>query len=409
MMITGPLAQITKAKTRLKHKRNQPPQEFIINNFALDRKIKEAVFDLKPSAQWSIMEFSDEDKELFADFVADYFNQNGTAMAPNTKKIYVDALYLLLKYVMEKRNNGVCKSFREITHDDFYADQKPQGYLRSLKKTFEEDPKEKWVNTYGTRQARYLAFWKFLTQPDLKREERQDPPQLKGYRWITHKSPDNKDRVTREQQWTDEEHKVFLKYCEDKRLVCFHAMHRDVGGRPSELLALKINDVKFKQFSNGKKCAEFWIGDKIHGKMKQIRPATISNAIPYFNIWRAVHPRCDDPQNAWLFPSHSNRAKYNNIPLDDDGLRSAYTRVIEEQLPKKLSDPDVSLEEKAALRSLIYDKPHFPISEDMSSQPRIFVVSISIHLSDLWATLKTAKHGKNMYIAKTQMALQNCK
>jgi hypothetical protein len=96
-------------------------------------------------------------------------------MAPNTKRGYIDALLLLSRYVMKERNAGAYKPFREMTREDFFAEQKPQGYLRSLKKTFEEDPKEKWVNTYGTRGAKYIAFWKYLTQPDLKKEERQEP------------------------------------------------------------------------------------------------------------------------------------------------------------------------------------------------------------------------------------------
>src|SRR5215203_7733 len=342
------------------HRRNQPVPEFVVNNFALDRKIKEAVFDLKPGLQHSIMKFSDEDKELIAEFIADFFNQNGTAMAPNTKRGYIDALHLLSQHVMEKRNAGVYKSFREMTREDFFADQEPKGYLRSLKKTFEEDPKEKWVNTYDSRQAKYLAFWKWLTQPDLKKEERQDPPQLKGYRWITHKSKSNRTRVKRENHWTDEEHKVFLDYCEDPRLACFHAMHRDVGGRPSELLEVKITDIKFKVSQNGKKYAEFWIGDKINGKMKQVRPVTISDAVPYYNIWRAMHPRRDNPENAYLFPSHSNKSKYRNIPLTADSLRLAYARTIEEHFPKLLLRPDIKPEEKAAIKSLIHYKPHYP-------------------------------------------------
>jgi hypothetical protein len=77
------------------HRRNEPVKEYVDNIFALDRKIKEAVFDLKPSLQWTVMKFSDEDKELIGDFIADYFNQNGTAMPPNTKRGYIDALHLL--------------------------------------------------------------------------------------------------------------------------------------------------------------------------------------------------------------------------------------------------------------------------------------------------------------------------
>lgn len=352
------MAQIS--KTRFRHKRNQPPQEFVINNFALDRKIKEAVFDLKPGTQWSIMEFSDEDKELIADFIADFFNQNGTVMTANTKRIYVDALYLLSKYVMEKRNGGAYKAFREMTRDDFFAEQKPYGYLRSLRKTF-QDPKEKWINTYKTRFARYQTFWKFLTQPDLKREERQDHPQLKGHKGVNHK-PVNKKRRTREQLWTPEDHVVFLKYCEDKRLACAHAMAHEIGCRPRELLDLKLGDIKVETIaSTGKKVCRFNIGGGTGGKMKKDRPASISDSIQFFNRGAQIHPAGNwkDSKNAYLFPSMENKARYRNVPLTPDSLRSRYIEVIEKQFPKLLDRPDISLEDKAALRRLIHEKAHF--------------------------------------------------
>jgi hypothetical protein len=53
------------------HRRNQPVQEFVINNFALDRKIKEACKGVMPETQWLIKREieSDQDKELVADFI----------------------------------------------------------------------------------------------------------------------------------------------------------------------------------------------------------------------------------------------------------------------------------------------------------------------------------------------------
>ncbi len=56
------------------HKRNKPVTEFVENNFALDRKIKEALGSVMPTTQWSMMEFSAEDKELIADFFIDWSN-----------------------------------------------------------------------------------------------------------------------------------------------------------------------------------------------------------------------------------------------------------------------------------------------------------------------------------------------
>jgi integrase len=153
--------------------------------------------------------------------------------------------------------------------------------------------------------AKYLAFWKWLTQHDLRREKRQEPPQVKRLRFAKRKA---KTTVKRESMWTAEEHKVFLDYCEAPRLACFHAIAKDTGRRPSKLLQLKISDVEIKVSpSTGKKYAEFWICHE--GKMKKARPASISDGIPYFTVWTAVHPSRDNPQGAYF--SKVGRTKQN--------------------------------------------------------------------------------------------------
>lgn len=110
-------------------------------------------------------------------------------------------------------------------------------YLAGIKRSTDVDPTQKWVNTHNARLSCYLAFWKWLTQPDIPREQRQTPPQLKGYRFANRKV---KTSVRHEDLWTDEEHKAFLDYCEDARLACYHAIAKDTGGRPGELLQLNF-------------------------------------------------------------------------------------------------------------------------------------------------------------------------
>jgi hypothetical protein len=49
---------------------------------------------------------------------------------------------------------------------------------------------------------------------------------------------------------------------------------------------VKLGDIKVETVpSTGKKKCEFWIGGGVGGKMKQDRPVTISDAIPFFNVW----------------------------------------------------------------------------------------------------------------------------
>jgi integrase len=339
----------TLGKITRNHAPNKPILEFVDNNFALDRKIKEALAGLKPSFQWLLMELPrDEDKELIADFIIAWSNDSmdGHPMAANTKAAYIDALVRLARYHKHK------KSFKEMTRDDIFA------YLNIMKKDFSQDIQQKWVNTYNARGAKYLGFWKWWTQPDLKKEELQTPQQLRGFRAAKRKSKTSRKR---EDMWTPDEHRVFLQYCEDLRLACYHAIAMETGGRPGELLALKISDLKIRTSpSTGKTYAEFTIGDKVGGKMKKPRPISISDAIPHYSTWVSVHPLRDRPQDAYLFPSMQNKAKYRNRPLEENSLRIAFDNIIEKQFPKLLDRPDVSLKDKASLKSIIYDKPHFP-------------------------------------------------
>jgi integrase len=245
------------------YKHHKPVQEFVSNNVALDRKIKEACIGLKPSTQHLLLELPrDEDKELIADYIIEWANTygNGLMMSPNTKVGYITSLVYLSRFLNHS------KSFKQMTREDII-----DGYLKGIKREFKDDPDQRWVNTYRTRAGKILAFWKWMTQPDIiKPEERQTPPQLKGLKFPRRKTQTS---VKHEHLWTAEEHKVFLERVEDPRLACYHAIALETGGRPSELLQLKIKDIQIKTSpSTGKKYAEFWIGQ--YGKGRKARPAT---------------------------------------------------------------------------------------------------------------------------------------
>ena len=46
--------------------------------------------------------------------------------------------------------------------------------------------------------------------------------------------------------WTQEDDAIFLKYCEDSRVKCYHVMARDTSGRPHELLKLRVGDIMWQ-------------------------------------------------------------------------------------------------------------------------------------------------------------------
>jgi integrase len=77
--------------------------------------------------------------------------------------------------------------------------------------------------------------------------------------------------------WTQRECDVFLKYCPSKRDKAYLSMALDTSCRPSELLNLRVEDIKFKSNSNGtKQYAEI----TINGKTGQ-RTVPLINSLPY--------------------------------------------------------------------------------------------------------------------------------
>jgi hypothetical protein len=90
MAVTNVIIPTTKKEEVAKKKKGQinKPVEQFSDNFALDRKIKDACTGIKPAIQRLLMELPrDEDKEVTADYILqwtiDY--DNGQSMSPNTK------------------------------------------------------------------------------------------------------------------------------------------------------------------------------------------------------------------------------------------------------------------------------------------------------------------------------------
>ena len=78
----------------------------------------------------------------------------------------------------------------------------------------------------------------------LRQEERQRLLQLTGLKF-PNRSGYCIYSVKQEDNWTVEEREVFLKYCEDKRIACHHAIAKDTGMRLGKIHSLKISDLHF--------------------------------------------------------------------------------------------------------------------------------------------------------------------
>jgi integrase len=158
------------------------------------------------------------------------------------------------------------KPFEQITKQELMT------FLDNFRKPEEADPLHKWVGTYNLFRTHCLRFFKWLYYPDIQPAKRPKPsvveniPQLKRKEQSVYKPSD---------LWTQEDDLLFLKYCPSKRIKCYHAMSRDTGCRPHELLKLKIRDVVFKS-AGDKQYAEVLVNGKTGS-----RHIPLINSLPY--------------------------------------------------------------------------------------------------------------------------------
>jgi hypothetical protein len=118
------------------------------------------------------------------------------------------------------------------------------SYLDSLRRPLAEDPRQRWIGSYNSRQMILNKFFRCLCNPDEPDPRRRITPVcMRGIRKLPRqeKSPYKPSDL-----WNSQEHAIFLKYCPNKRDRCYHAMANDMSARPHEILNLRIKDVIFK-------------------------------------------------------------------------------------------------------------------------------------------------------------------
>lgn len=182
-------------------------------------------------------------------------------------------------------------------------------------------------------------------------------------KWITPECMQGVKQFTRKEKsaykpsdiWTDEDHALFLKYCLEKRDKCYHAMANDTSCRPSELLHLKINDIKIKTSSTTRmQYAE------VHITKSKTKPRTLPLifSLPYVKDWIDSHPLTNNP-DAFLFISLAD----NNFGkrLSENALYKLYTQRYKKRYFPKLLNEDSSIPEaeKSYIRNLL-TKPWTP-------------------------------------------------
>ena len=229
------------------------------------------------------------------------------------------------------------KTFAEMERQDVI------DFLDSFRKPESVDPLHKWIGTHGFYRIVLMRFFRWLYSPDLPQRNRPKPaimenvPKLKRREVSIYKPTD---------LWTEEDDALFFKYCPSARDRCWHAVSRDTGCRPHELLKLKIKDVIVQQLDSGYQIARI----NVNGKTGT-RNVRLNNSYPRLKDWLSNgHPIPGNP-NAYLFCGYGTK----NIGrrLNPHTINTMYEKHKKVTFPKLLDDPLVTEEDRRKIRELL--------------------------------------------------------
>jgi integrase/recombinase XerD len=271
--------------------------------------------------------------------IADYIAtmRTETNLSDNYRASIINTLSAL-----SKKYHNHKKSFRQMTREDIIT------YLDSLRRPEASDPLHKWIGTYNLCRIHFIRFFKWLYYPDIEHTKRPKPSVIEN---ITQLKRKEKSIYKPTDLWTAYYDSLFLKYCPDKRIRCYHTIARDSSCRPSELLVLRVKDIVFKT-ANGRQYAEVLVNGKTGS-----RHIPLFNSIPYLKDWINDHPQQGNP-NSFLIPS-KDRKNFGK-KMREAALRNIYKEQYQKQFfPKLLEDPSVPPEDKQKIKELL-KKPWTP-------------------------------------------------
>jgi integrase/recombinase XerD len=252
----------------------------------------------------------------------------------STKSLVIRALITLVKYIPNR-------NFKKLTRVDII------NYLDSLRKPEETDPTHGWIGTYNLKRQLFLKFFKWLYYPTEKAEKRKIPEVMRDIPMLKRKE---QSIYKPDDLWTPEDDRIFLKYCPDKRIQCYHVISRDTSARPSEILKLRVKEINFK-LAGDKTYAQISVNGKTGSRI-----IPLFYSIPYIKDWINSHPQPGNP-NALLIPS-INRATFGR-KLSSQSLNGIYYKYRTIRFPRLLNDENVPVEDKIKIRDLL-KKPWNP-------------------------------------------------
>ena len=292
-----------------------------------DRKIEIAITGLTSACKKILQSISKRNAVIIADYIASM--QTEINPSDHYKK---NVIKLLSKFSQSNKD----KPFEQITRQEVIA------FLDTLRKPEAVDPLHKWIGTYNLYGIYFLRFFKWLYNPDIEPNKRKKPPVV-----------DNIPQLKRKEQsiykpsdlWSQEDDLLFLRFCPSKRMKCYHAMSRDTGCRPHELLKLRIKDIIFKN-AGGKQYAEVLLTGKTGS-----RHIPLIDSLPYIKDYLDhEHPQSTNI-NAPLF---TGTRKSLGRQIGVTSLHAIYDNYKKDLFPTLLQNPvSVPQEDKQRIGDLL--------------------------------------------------------
>jgi integrase/recombinase XerD len=332
-----------------------------INNLEIRQRITEATAGLNNHYFTKMAKrMSANNADLLAKFII--LNRKDSIIAINTIEMYIDGIVYLENYHKHK-------DLDKMDRNDIVT------FLDSYRKSETVDPLHRWVATYNIRLMIIYKFFRWLYSlnhdklAEMTTTERIVPLIMKGIKRLKRKE---KSSYQARDLWTHEDDAVFLKYCEDSRLKCYHMVARDTSGRPHELVKLRVGDIMWHISGTAAQYAEVTIGKSCK---TVARTVPLINSIPFVKDWIREHPT-DNNRNSFLFISRERQSVYRNMPLNPMSVAIIYRQQKLEFFPRLLTDPTIPEEDKNKIRILL-DKPWNPYVRRHSS------------LTEIWKLLKS--------------------
>ena len=302
------------------------------NDALFERKIEDVTSGLRHYYRRLLYSISQDN----AWTIANYLMSMRTEMNP-TDNYRGDTIKGLAKFSIFHNN----KPFKQVTREGIIS------FLDGFRKPENVDPLHKWVGTYNTYRIYLTRFFKWLYHPDIEPDKRSNPEVIKNILILRRKE---QSIYKPTDLWTEEDDIVFLRYCPNKRMRCYHTISRDTSCRPHEILGLKIKDVVFKTAGNHQ-YAEVLVNGKTGP-----RHIPLINSIPYLKDYLDhEHPQSGN-QNSILI---SGTRKSIGKKVGVNTIYNIYKKYKVEYFPKLLESPAVPPEDKSEIRELL-KKPWNP-------------------------------------------------